>query len=183
MMRFDWTREPKTVQSWKLNGIFTCLSKHSIFDSQKMWPVPVKLGWCRQHCFLEKWKLRKLGEIINKMSCIFNDVMHIVGQVDVMSWLRRCNVMANLACGIPELKVVFWQFLWNRINRSRNTRVMVFGQETPPPAPSETVWFYYLHMIPILLAQVTNERKVYRRQQYASGTSVPSGSSIKFCCW
>jgi hypothetical protein len=36
-----------------------------------------------------------------------NDVMRIVGQVDVMSWLRRHNVVANLACGIPELKVVF----------------------------------------------------------------------------
>jgi hypothetical protein len=73
---------------------------------------------------------------------------------DGMSLLRRRIVMANLACGIPELNVVFRWFLWHRINIKphlcdfwgcRNTLVMVFGLETPSTATSETtlVCFYY----------------------------------------
>jgi hypothetical protein len=32
-----------------------------------LWPLPVKLGLCRQHCFWEKWKLWELGEIVETL--------------------------------------------------------------------------------------------------------------------
>jgi hypothetical protein len=52
----------------------------------------------------------RISSVASVSSGILHDVMRIVGQVDVMSWRRRRNVMANLACGIPELKVVFGSF-------------------------------------------------------------------------
>jgi hypothetical protein len=50
----------------------------------------------------------RISSVALVSSWILSDVQRIVGQVDVMSWLSRRNVIANLACGIPELKVVFW---------------------------------------------------------------------------